>query len=106
MIIGKIKSKNNVHIRLTSERWLHITTSHPEINSENSDIIFNDIHDPDIILRGDEKELLAVKKKVRSKFWFVVIYKEVNKKDGFVITAYKTTDIKWLLKRKALWSKR
>jgi hypothetical protein len=24
-------SKNNIPIRLTDERWLHITTGHPEI---------------------------------------------------------------------------
>lgn len=37
--------------------------------------------------------------------WFVVVYKEVNKDDGFIITSYLTTDMKWLLKREMIWNK-
>lgn len=37
--------------------------------------------------------------------WFVVVYKEVNKTDGFIVTAYFTSDIKWLLKKEIIWEK-
>jgi len=57
-----------------------------------------------MILEGDADELLAVKK-TRKKMWFVVVYKEINQKDGFILTAYITTDEKWLFKRKVLWNK-
>ncbi len=105
MLLGVAISKNKVPVRLTDERWLHITTAHPEINSLDFSLALNIIKNPDIILAGDTDELLAVKKKSGKKIWFVVVYKEINSKDGFILTAYITTDSKWLFKRKVLWSK-
>lgn len=37
--------------------------------------------------------------------WIVVVYKEMSKTDGFVITAYMTTDSRWLFQREIVWSK-
>ncbi|MDP1722134.1 MAG: hypothetical protein Q8L37_02900 [Candidatus Gottesmanbacteria bacterium] len=48
---------------------------------------------------------LAVRKQPRRKNWIVIVYKERDATDGFVLTAYVTTDFRWLLKRKILWSK-
>jgi len=36
MLLGVVTSKNNVSIRLTQERWVHIITAHPEIDSSES----------------------------------------------------------------------
>lgn len=105
MIIGETTSKNSVKIRLTSERWKHITYSHKEIGPGNFSEILKTVKDPDAILEGDSGELFAAKQKARSKYWLVVIYKEENN-TGFVITAYITTDAKWLFKRKVTWSKK
>lgn len=63
------------------------------------------IENPDKILKGDKDELLAVKKKSRRKTWFVVIHKEIDNTDGFILTAYITSDSRWLFKRKVLWNK-
>jgi len=63
------------------------------------------VEKPDMVLLGDCDELLAVSKISRRKQWLVVVYKE-DKNDGFVITAYVTSDIKWLLKRKVKWIKK
>ena len=76
MLLAKTTSKNNVTIRLTSERWHHITTSHLEIDPE------------------DYKSI-----------WIVVPYKELNREDGFVLTAYITTDSSWLFQKEIIWSK-
>ncbi len=105
MIIGTTISKNKVKVRLSEERWLHITYSHREIDSADSTEVFNLVENPDFILKGDEEELLAVKKRTRRKIWFVVVYKEIDASDGFIITAYLTTDMKWLLKREIIWNK-
>lgn len=107
MFIGGAPSINGVAIRLTEERWLHITSSHPEIEIGDFYFIFETIEDPEVVFRGDADELLAVKKRPRKDQWLVVVYKEtIRKKDGFVITAYITTDFRWLLKRKIIWNKK
>lgn len=105
MILAVAKSKNGIKIRLTKERWEHITTSHLEINPKDFSKIMSVIKTPSMILKGDTGELLAAKKKIESKTWFVVPYKEVGK-DGFVLTAYVTTDYRWLLQREVIWTKK
>ena len=55
------------------------------------------------ILEGDEDELWAVKPISKRKA-FLVIYKESREhNDGFIITAFITTKIRKLLKRKIIW---
>lgn len=105
MIDSTTKSVNKILIRLTNERWKHITYSHKEINFTNFKNVLGVVEKPDMVLVGDSDELLAVSKISRRKQWFVVVYKE-GKDDGFVITAYVTSDIKWLLKRKVKWIKK
>jgi len=56
-------------------------------------------------LEGEEDELWAVKF-VSNKKVMLVIYKEIKKQeDGFIITAFFTTKIEKLLRRKILWQK-
>ena len=62
------------------------------------------ISKPDFILQGSKGECLAVKKITGRKNWFVVPYKEVNQSDGFVLTAYFSSDLAWLLKKEIIWS--
>lgn len=104
MILGTVKSKNDVSIRLTLERWNHITNSHLEIDSKNYQKVLNVIKNPKLILKGDVGEILAAKKEPGRNKWLVVAYKEL-KEDGFVITAYLTTDSQWLFKKETVWKK-
>lgn len=104
MILTTATSKNGVLIRLTEERWQHIINTHPEINPKDFLIVMNVIENPDAILQGDVGELLAIKKH-GTKAWIVVPYKEIGNKDGFVLTAYQTTDSRWLFQREILWNK-
>lgn len=105
MVIFTARSINKVLIRLTDERWKHITYSHKEISFTSFKDVLKVVEKPDMVLTGDFDELLAVSKVSRRKQWLVVVYKE-GKKDGFIITAYVTSDIKWLLKRKIIWIKK
>ena len=104
VLLASVPSKNRVQIRLTDERWHHIILSHPEIAENDVSEIIDAVQNPEAILQGDTGELLAVKRKTGKKHWIVVAYKEVTAEDGFVITAYVTTDTRWLFQRKVLWS--
>ena len=95
------RSKNDVPIRLPDERWLHITESHTELAGFYSDVL-ETIEDPDAIYEGESGELLAVKEAQAGKH-LVVIYKEVNREDGFVITAFLTRKEKQIERRSKIW---
>jgi hypothetical protein len=95
-------AKNGLTIRLTEERWQHITAGHPELLNLQSEIL-QTIENPDKILEGNNGELLAVKLLGDNKY-LVTIYKEAEE-DGFVITAYLTRRINSLNKRKEVWSR-
>jgi hypothetical protein len=84
-------SRNGVPIRLTDERWFHIVENHDDL-AGYSDEVLETIEDPDLILRGYGGALIAVKVLGRRKY-LAVIYKELSRKDGFVITAYFTSQI-------------
>lgn len=102
MILATAKSKNGVLIRLTNERFGHITYSHKEISILDYKKIIDVVENPVVIFEGNFGELLASAKYGKDK-WLVVVYKEIGS-DGFVITTYITTDIKWLFKRKIIWT--
>lgn len=105
MVITISSSRNKIPIRLTKERWVHIISSHKEITTSDKSKVMDAIKNPDFILKGDVGEFLAVKKTLGKNLWLVVVYKEINRKDGFVLTAYLTTDSRWLFRRKILWNK-
>jgi hypothetical protein len=98
-------TKNGLTIRLTEERWQHITAGHPELLNLQSEIL-QTIENPDKILEGNNGELLAVKLLGDNKY-LVTIYKEEedDDDDGFIITAYLTKRINSLNKRKEVWSR-
>lgn len=97
-------SRNNIHIRLNSERFEHIVNNHPEVKDYIWDLE-EGIQNPDFIFEGKCNELLALKKQKNNKF-IVVVYREDNKtKDGFIITAFITTNISYYLRKKLLWKK-
>ena len=103
-----VKSKNNVSIRLTSERWTHITMSHADMNN-NEDLLLETVEEPDMILKGVSDELRAVRYYQKTHLgpkYLMVAYKELSYGEGFIITAYKTSKIdKILIKRGVIWKK-
>jgi len=79
-------SANGVPIRLTYERWYHIVENHDELASYFYEVL-DTVGKPEMIVRGNKGTLKAARNIGRRK-WLVVIYKELSKIDGFVITAY------------------
>jgi len=96
-----VRSKNKVPIRLTQQRWLHITEEHSEMAGYYFDVL-ETIQEPEAIYKGKVEELLAVKE-IESGKYLVVVYKEMNKEDGFVITAFLTRRFKQIERRTKLW---
>lgn len=80
-----VNSINNVPIRLTDERWLHIIENHDEL-AGYYDTVLSCVEDPEVIIKGYRDAFIALKK-VGNKF-LAVVYKELSKEDGFIITAY------------------
>jgi len=87
-----VRSASGVPIRLTSERWEHITRRHVEMVRLREQVL-RTITQPDFVQQGDEGTLLAVRRltdaPLAGKF-VVVVYREVGPDDGFVLTAYLT----------------
>ena len=101
-MIETVLSQNKIPIRLTDERWAHITEEHCELAGTRLEVL-EAIENPSRILAGGEEELLAVQETEKGKF-LVVVYRELNN-DGFIITAFLTRRIKSLHRRKQIWPK-
>ena len=95
-----ITSKAGVPIRLTDERWAHITEEHCELAGLRLEVL-ETVANPDRILCGTAEELFAVRKLEAGKF-LVVVYRETGH-DGFVITAFLTRRTRLLERRTQLW---
>lgn len=93
-------SQNNVPIRLTEERWVHIKEEHGELAERQADIL-QTITAPTRILAGGAGELLAARETEPGKL-LIVVYRE-NDEDGFIITAFLTRRFRSLNRRKQLW---
>ena len=53
-------SVNNVPIRLTYERWFHITENHDDLSSYYFEVL-ETVESPELIVRGNKGALKAVK---------------------------------------------
>jgi hypothetical protein len=98
-----VLSKNKVPVRLSSEKWEHIERRHPEMRNQKERIL-ETISNPDFIQQGDYGEFLVIKffdSTPLTQKYLVAGYKEIDKEDGFVITAYFTR--KPLERRLTLW---
>lgn len=95
------KSIRGVSIRLTDERWAHIEEEHAELVGLRGAVL-DTIAKPERVLEGGSGELLAVGP-MESGRALVVVYREVDNKDGFVITAFRTSRMRKLDRRRQLW---
>ena len=95
-----VYSKNGVPIRLTDERWVHITEEHSELAGLRLDVLEAVVH-PTEIFAGNQGKCLAVHEVEPGKY-LVVVYREFPH-DGFIITAFLTRRIQALRRRKQLW---
>ena len=87
-----VPSRAGVPIRLTEERWHHVSSRHPELSGQRERVL-ETLAEPDLIQEGDTGELLAIRfdgqTPLTSKH-LVVEYRESSPTDGFVVTAYLT----------------
>ena len=99
MIIGY--SKNGVPIRLTDEKWLHITEEHSEMAGYYFEAL-ETVEEPDAIYEGKMGECIAVREIDKGKY-IVVVYRELSKEDGFVIAAFLTRRRRQFERRRKIW---
>lgn len=95
-----VRSKNGIAIRISSERWAHITEEHCELTGLRTEVL-ETISGPERILVGGDGELIAVRELEQGKYMVVVYREKAN--DGFVITAFLTRRDRSLAKRRQLW---
>jgi hypothetical protein len=93
-------SKNDVPIRLTDERWVHITEEHSELAGMRLEIL-ETVVNPTRIFAGAHGELFAVREIEPGKY-LVVVYREFQS-DGFIITAFLTRRMQAFRRRQRLW---
>lgn len=98
--MDSVTSVNGVLIRLTAERWFHIVENHDEV-AGFYDIVLETVADPDLIVPGYRGSLVAIRGYARRRY-LCVIYREVTRDDGFIITAYFTPTIN---RKKAIWKR-
>ncbi len=98
-MIDIANSKNGIPIRLTDERWAHITEEHCELAGLRLEVL-ETISNPVRVVEGGEGELLALRELDLGKY-IVVVYRELEG-DGFVITAFLTRRLRSLERRKQL----
>ncbi|GAB4411966.1 MAG: hypothetical protein Fur0044_06230 [Anaerolineae bacterium] len=79
-------SINGIPIRLTEERWEHIVSNKPYMESYYEQML-EAIEKPTCVLRGYAGSLVAILSVGRQRYLHVV-YKEISQEDGFIITAF------------------
>jgi hypothetical protein len=100
VMLATATSKNGIPIRLTAERWAHITEEHGELEGMRQQVL-DTISDPLCVYPGNAGELLAIRE-LEMRKWLVAVYRELGE-DGFLITAFLTRRISSLERRKQLW---
>jgi CMP-2-keto-3-deoxyoctulosonic acid synthetase len=99
-MIDHVVSKSCYLIRLTAERWTHITEEHCELAGLRAEVLETVLRPERILLGGDE-ELIALRALEQGKH-LVVVYRE-RAGDGFIITAFVTRRARSLSKRRQVW---
>lgn len=92
------QSVDNVPIRLTPERWTHIVESRDELAGMMGDVM-GVVESPNWVTRGYRNAKVAWKGYGRKRY-LAVVYKEIGRRDGFVVTAFFTTKPK---RKQQLW---
>ncbi len=82
---------------------MHIVEHHDDLAGYHA-LILETIEDPDEIVRGKLGELMAFRSVAQQTL--VVVYREVSRVDGFVITAFFTSQPDRIRKRGLVWQKR
>ncbi len=98
-----VTSVNGIAIRLTDERWAHITEEHSELAAMRFKVL-ETIAEPNVIYEGNDRENLAIREIETGKF-LVAVSRELQT-DGFIITAFLTRRVKSLEEREICYGRR
>ncbi len=107
MLLGVAASRNGVPIRLSSERWTHIVEAHDYMAGLH-EWVLEAVADPDAIVAGAGNEFIATQHRDETPIGakdVVVAYREVSPEDGFVITAFMTSQVGRIHARGVLWKR-
>jgi hypothetical protein len=86
---------------LTDERWAHIVEEHCELAGLREEVL-QTLADAERVLAGAQGEILAVRM-VETDKALVVVYRELEPNDGYVITAFLTGRLASLERRAQVW---
>ena len=90
-LLAVVHSINKVVIRLTDERWEHILAGHPEVEKYLFQIL-DVVESPRMVLHCREDDFFvagsAITDECALSHILIALYKEINKRDGFIISAY------------------
>jgi len=100
-VISTAISRSGVSIRLTDERWAHIVEEHCELSGMRANVL-ETISDAERVVAGRHDALLAIRRVEAGKS-LVVVYRERDASDGFVITAFVTRRLAALGRRQQRW---
>jgi hypothetical protein len=99
-------SKADIPIRITAERWTHVTENHDYMAGE-MDKVIESIENLDVIVSGNRDEKIALKHYEKTSITekhTVIVYKE-QKSQGFLITAFMTSKPEKITSKGILWEK-
>lgn len=110
-VIASVYSVNNAIIRLTQERWFHITDYHKELCNFQLEVLLA-VADPENVYfspKGMQPNFAAVKSFGRLADYglarnLTVHYRELEASTGFILTAFVMSDKK-LKKKFILWQR-
>ncbi len=80
------RSVNGVPIPLTHEQWYYIVENDNEMSGYFHDVQ-ETVETPEFVIGGNSGTLKATRNRGRRR-WLVVVYRELSRSDGFIITAY------------------
>ena len=99
--MDSVYSVNGVPIRLTQERWEHIVSNKPYMEAYYERVL-NTVERPTWVLQGYAGALAAVLTLGKQRYLHV-IYRELDRNDGFIITAFIARKVN---KRAIVWPKK
>ena len=99
--MDRVHSVNGVPIRLTKERWEHIVSNKPHMEAYYERVL-DVVERPTWVLQGYAGALAAVLTIAKQEYLHV-IYREISRTDGFIITAFIARKVN---KRAIVWPKK
>ena len=99
--MDRVNSVNGVPIRLTQERWEHVVSNKPYMETYYERVL-DAVERPTWVLQGYAGASVAVLTLTKQEYLHVV-YREVSQTDGFIITAFIARKVN---KRAIVWPKK